>query len=109
MRKIDIEKIRDPDYNCNENYDYVSKKFVKWTLEENYLYAAFLEENMDEFMTLKKRRSPKFFKKMSEHLGGGRTNGQCRSHHQKMIIRYDSIERIIKKFKERESSFSGAE
>ena len=40
----------------------------------------------------------KFFSQMADQLKIGKNNLQCRSHHQKMMKRYESVEKIIEKF-----------
>ena len=53
---------------------------------------------MAEFNSGVQRRSMNFFKKMSQAVDSNRSNEQCRSHHQKMMKRFGSIEKIIKGF-----------
>ena len=71
------------------------RRYCKWSIEENKAYASFLAKNMEEFQEFGARRSKKFFTRMANQLQNGRDNEKCRSHHQKMIKKYKSIERII--------------
>ena len=41
------------------------KKHLKWSKEENKLYARFLENNIDELENGRSRRTKFFFKKMA--------------------------------------------
>ena len=77
--------------------------YHKWLGHENIVYAKFLEENMSEFETTKDRRSLNFFTKMSRCLDIGKTNLQCRSHHQKMLKKHKTVEAIIRAFLKIES------
>lgn len=67
-----------------------------WTQEENFKYAYFLKENLHLFKSEKKRRALKVFKLVSEAVKT-RTYVQCKSHHQKMLLKYGGNHRIIKK------------
>lgn len=67
-----------------------------WSKEENLRYAHFLKENLPLFKTQKKRRSLKVYKLISETVKS-RTLIQCKSHHQKMLLKYGGNHRIIKK------------
>lgn len=46
------------------------------------------------FKTEKRRREFKVFKMLSQYLGT-KTQAQCKSHHQKMIKRYSTLNNII--------------
>ena len=59
------------------------------------MYAQFLSNNQEEFDSSKERRSMKFFTLMAEELAIGKNNLQCRSHHQKMLKKFGSVEMII--------------
>ena len=78
------------------------KKFRKWTETENFSYAQFLLENSEEFTSGNQRRSMNFFKRMSQAVDNDRSNEQCRSHHQKMLKRFGTVENIIKNFRQPE-------
>ena len=43
-----------------------------------------------------------FFKKMSQAVDNDRSNEQCRSHHQKMLKRFGTVENIIKNLRKLE-------
>ena len=72
------------------------KRYNKWPKEENMAYAQFLINHQIEFECKKDRRSSKFFSAMAEELNNGRDNKKCRSHHQKMLKKYGSVENIMK-------------
>ena len=74
--------------------------FKKWSKEENLLYAQFLKTHPEEFQRGKDRRSMNFFTVMSTALNIGKSNVQCRSHHQKMVYRYKTVDKIISKIEE---------
>lgn len=80
----------------------IGKKYVtagSWTCRENQIYANFLETNHEMFETEFMRRSTKVFRKISSLLRR-RDPEQCRSHHQKLMIRYKGdIKTIIEKLK----------
>ena len=71
------------------------KKPYRWGPEEHLLYAAFLERNREIFVNRVNRLPPGFFHKMAAELNIGRNNCQCRTHHQKMMEKYKSVEAII--------------
>ena len=73
-----------------------SRSFKKWTKEENRKYAEFLRDNQEEFEEGKERRTLYFFNKMAAYLDIGKDNLQCRSHHQKMLLRFKTMPGIIK-------------
>lgn len=59
-----------------------------WSLEENKLYLRFMLENKSDLETEKNRRRTKVFYRLSKVLKK-RTPDQCRSHHQKLQIKYN--------------------
>jgi len=66
-----------------------------WSLDENRLYLKFMLDNRIDFETEKNRRRTKVFYRLSKVLRK-RTPDQCRSHHQKLQIKYnDSLPRIL--------------
>jgi hypothetical protein len=65
-----------------------------WNLHENRLYLKFMRDHRADFETEKNRRRTKVFYRLSKVLKK-RTPDQCRSHHQKLQIKYnDEIDRI---------------
>jgi hypothetical protein len=66
-----------------------------WKLHENQKYVCFLRENMELF---EKNREDKRLMKinilMSNHVRS-KNSIQCRSHHQKMLAHYKTIQNII--------------
>lgn len=54
---------------------------------ENQIYLKFMMENINDFMTEKARRTTKVFYRLSKILKR-RTPDQCRSHHQKLQMKY---------------------
>lgn len=68
-----------------------SKKNVAsgaWSLKENEIYLGFLESQQKLFENEFVRRSSRVFRKMSSLLKR-RDSEQCRSHHQKLGIRFN--------------------
>lgn len=64
--------------------------YRKWSEEENQLYVDFIKRNLLDFDTPKGRMPNKLFKRMSVALKGERTNQQCRTHHQKMLLKFST-------------------
>lgn len=79
-----------------------TKKYIstgEWTQKENAIYVRFLENNLPLFESEFVRRSTKVFRKMSALLRR-RDSEQCRSHHQKLAIKYNrNIKSIISNLK----------
>ena len=78
------------------------RKYNKWSEEENLSYCFFLQANLNEFNPDRCRRTKNFFNRMSEFLEEERDNEQCRSHHQKMLKKYGTVEKIIRHFQNQE-------
>ena len=94
-------------YERRRRKDGKNLSFKKWSEKENLKYAEFLQKNRKEFADEVKRRSNRVFKKMQKKIKK-RTAEQCRTHHQKMLKKFHSIESIISYFgKIRSSSFQG--
>jgi actin-like ATPase involved in cell morphogenesis len=76
----------------------VNKKKLRignWAPEENLIYLKFLQGNKKDFVSEQERRKNKVFYRLSKILKK-RTPDQCRSHHQKLQMKYeDDIEEII--------------
>lgn len=70
----------------SKNTDLYSKK---WTVPENILYARYLKTHMSQMNNRKKKKCGKFVK-MANFIGS-KTENQCRSHHQKMMLTFKSI------------------
>ena len=68
-----------------------------WNFQENSLYIEFLKENKRSFEDESTRRSSKIFLEMSLSL---RTKSpeQCRTHHQKIMTKYGTLDMIIAYF-----------
>lgn len=88
----------DSEFLVNFNNPNMPRFYFRWTEEENLIYVNFLEKHQDEFASDSKRRSSKFFKKMADQLQIGKSNLQCRSHHQKMVNRYGSVQQLLQAF-----------
>ena len=74
------------------------KKFSRWSRDENEVYIGFLQLYQNSFIATNKLRDMNMYKKMSEHLGKSshmKSNIQCRSHHQKMLKKYGTMQKII--------------
>ena len=63
---------------------------MRWTEEENFLYAQFLENNRFKFKSEFERRKYQVFTQLSSVLKS-KTQKQCKSHHQKMMFKYHNI------------------
>lgn len=74
----------------NENVSY-----RKWEKNENIVYAHFLRDNLLTLQASPGRMPSRFFKRMSAALDGERNNHQCRTHHQKMLLKFSTIEKVI--------------
>ena len=100
-------KEEDPAYRPYDRDDSRKKKrnsygklnSFTWTPNEEFLYVEFLKNNKDLFADVKERKKSKVFVAMSHHLKK-RGPDQCRSHHQKMSIKYGNIDAIIEKITE---------
>jgi hypothetical protein len=77
-----------------EEEDLIDSKIGRWDYDEQVLYLEFVENNKLHLESKECRRSTKVFKMMSSQI---LTRGpdQCRSHHQKMHKKYDSVDNII--------------
>lgn len=79
----------------------ITKKYIstgEWTEKENQIYINFLEKHRKMFESEFLRRSTKVFRKMSSLLRR-RDSEQCRSHHQKLIIKFKGdLDAIIRSF-----------
>jgi hypothetical protein len=74
------------------------KKCYRWTEEQQKKYVHFLAENISLFkMNYLDKMNLKVHVRMSRFIPN-RNSYQCRSHHQKMMVKYGSIENLIKKF-----------
>ena len=67
---------------------------------EQTRYVKFLEKNGNLYnLSLSAKKETRLHIKLSTFVKT-RTSTQCRSHHQKMLIRYGSIENIIAEYKQ---------
>lgn len=58
------------------------------------LYLRFLKANIERMKKTQFRKPYNKFKRMSEYVTS-KDSFQCRSHHQKMMKKYNTIEEII--------------
>ena len=68
----------------------VNKKRIQtggWSAAENQTYLNFMIDNINDFVSEKSRRNSKVFYRLSKILKR-RTPDQCRSHHQKLQMKY---------------------
>ena len=66
-----------------------------WTPLENKRYQEFLSQNQSLFcLSLEEKKRLAIHSQMSQTIKS-RTSLQCRSHHQKMIKKYGSVDKII--------------
>lgn len=79
-----------PNYTRKKN-----KSFLKWNLQENMSYIQFLDEHKEKLYSQFDRRSSKIFFHMARYVKT-RNAEQCRTHHQKMIYGYGTVDGIIK-------------
>ena len=69
-----------------------------WGKVEQKRYVDFLLENLSFFeLSANDRRMIGINSKMSKTIKTRDTN-QCRSHHQKMLVKFETVERIIAEF-----------
>ena len=80
-------------------------QYKRWGEDENNAYANFLENHRDEFVIEKGRKRKNLFIHMAEELDHIRDNEQCRTHHEKMMKKYKSVENIISNFKQNGNIF----
>lgn len=67
----------------------------RWTQPENQRYIRFLAKNSALFsLSFKEKKNLQINKKMSFTVKS-RTPSQCHTHHQKMMMKYGSIEAIV--------------
>lgn len=67
-----------------------------WNSRENFIYLKFMVDNTEDFRTETNRRKTKVFFRLSKILKK-RTPDQCRSHHQKLQLKYkDDLNAIMK-------------
>ena len=83
--KEEMEEIDDSYSYKSENSHPQSGK--RWSQEENLKFCLFMTFFQDIFTHKKYRQCSRIFKKFSLYLGD-RTPRQCRSHFQKMILRF---------------------
>lgn len=100
-RKIFNRTLEDEDYIMyteSSKRRRVTKRYIasgSWSLKENSIYLEFLETHQNLFENEFVRRSSKVFRKMSSLLRR-RDPEQCRSHHQKLGLRFGSdLSKII--------------
>ena len=67
---------------------------MKWGFQDSILYIRFLKNNKERLEKTKFKRKYNKFSRMSFFIGT-KTSNQCRSHHQKMIQKYKTIDNII--------------
>ena len=60
-----------------------------WTFFENKKYVKFVADHLKLFSNYHERRVKKVFEKMANRIST-RNSQQCRSHHQKMVMKYGS-------------------
>jgi hypothetical protein len=75
-----------------------------WTEEENGKYIEFLMKFREVIEGEKKQRRKWHLNRIMSKFLGSRSHEQCRSHHQKMIKNYRSIDGIINHFKRNAAS-----
>ena len=92
---MDLELIDSPTVTTSSELSAGSKKIRKhWTLLENKRYLDFVRENIHLLEKDNLSKGEKIFKKMSVCIES-RSHTQCRSHHQKLLLKYKNISSII--------------
>lgn len=69
----------------------------RWSSKENKIYVQYLKNNKDMFKDKESRKKGKVLHRLAK-LIKKRTYEQVKSHHQKMIIKYHTIDTIIREF-----------
>ncbi len=69
----------------------IVKNHHKWSPEENIKYIRFLIKNKQKFFDSDKTKRYRIFNKMAIYLRT-RNATQCRTHHQKMLLKYKTLE-----------------
>ena len=76
-----------------------------WSKAEHELYLMFLRKNKKLFsLSLERRKVIKPHVLMGEYIST-KSSKQCRSHHQKMMIKYETIDEILKSSSSMKSCF----
>jgi hypothetical protein len=76
------------------------KKVKHWSEKEKKKYVNFLAKKKHFFeLSLSSRKAKGIHVKMSKVIIS-RTSSQCRSHHQKLIAKYGTVENIIFHFRD---------
>lgn len=70
-------------------------RYQRWSKEENMEYVSFLEHHKGQFIIEKGRKRKNLFMHMSDELKHQRDNEQCRTHHEKMMKKYKTVQGII--------------
>lgn len=91
-RKKSDEESFEPEYHQIKKLGMkVNKKRYSagsWSSSENYIYYCFMRSNYNDFLTERERRKRKVFFRLSQILKR-RTPDQCRSHHQKLQLKFN--------------------
>lgn len=74
----------------------ISKYKNCWTIDEHRGYLNFFRENMDFSRSHEKRKFDRIFVSMKKYVPS-RTHVQIKSHHQKMLVKFGSIETVLDK------------
>lgn len=84
-------------YSLDDNQTTTRKQYSKshWSEEENEKYVGFLLKFKSVIEGGKKNRRKWHLNRMMSKAIGSRSHEQCRSHHQKMIKHYKTLEGII--------------
>ncbi len=78
---------------------------MKWSQIENHKYITFIQKNRSSIDNQDKSKRSRIFNKMALYIKT-RNPIQCRSHHQKLLKYYKTIEGIIKHLKGQETTQS---
>ena len=91
-----VSFIKKKNYQGLQDDSRKKSKKKHWKPQENKRYVDFLRNNMEIF---EKNREDKRLMKINILMSGhvkSKNSTQCRSHHQKMLAHYKSVQNIIK-------------
>ena len=73
-----------------------NRKLYHWSLNQTLKYLNFLKLNSGLWkLSLKERKAQGVMIQISHYLKKSKTPAQCRTHHQKMLARYGSMDNLI--------------
>ena len=76
-----------------------SKRLTSWSKVEHLQYLTFFDENMESLRENCSNKAKKMFIRMAQYIPT-RTASQIKSHHQKLLLKFGSVETILNKLTE---------